>query len=354
MELMKDYHIEKRNDLNEMRSSQMTVQELRFFGIYLSRINARDIKTRIVRFSVEDFCKIMGFGRPDIQKLKATTDSLLVKLVHIPLASGGFKTVQLFKECTVDKDENGKWYVEIDAHDKVLPLMFDLKNYFTYDLWNILRLKSTNQIRMYEILKQRERFGTVELSLKELRELLGIAPDEYVRWDNFKKRVLDACQEALRKNTDICFTYEKGKIEQSGTCSSVIFRIKENTEYDNPLSLEEFINKRNSARKAKDDLADSSDGKAEMSDTEFLAAHYFVIKSYREHADPRMTDRGIVAFDDMYQRYYPSFGISDLDLDMRITGFIEIQAQALAKSKGNIQNFDSYILTCLKNQWHST
>ena len=46
-------------------------------------------------------------------------------------------------------------FYEIDAHDRALPLMFDFKNkYFKYELWNALRLKSPNQVRMYEILKQ--------------------------------------------------------------------------------------------------------------------------------------------------------------------------------------------------------
>ena len=50
--------------------------------------------------------------------------------------------------------------------------------YFKYELWNALCLKSLNQIRMYEILKQYEGLGRRELSVQSLRELLGIAPTE--------------------------------------------------------------------------------------------------------------------------------------------------------------------------------
>lgn len=51
-------------------------------------------------------------------------------------------------------DKLGEWFVEIRCSEEVMPYMFEMKkNYFTYQLWNALKLKSVNQIRMYEILK---------------------------------------------------------------------------------------------------------------------------------------------------------------------------------------------------------
>ena len=237
--------VEKRNVLNELRSSNMTVQELRFFSIYLSKINPWDISTRIVRFPIEDFQRIMGFGRLNIRQLRASTDSLLTKIVHVPTERGGYYAFQLFKECRIDQDDDGKWFMEIDAHDKALPLMFDFKNqYFKYELWNALRLKSSNQVRMYEILKQYEGLGKREITVAHLRELLGIAKNEYsdrTGWSNFKKYVLDSCQDALKQTTDICYTYERGKVGKGGKWITIIFHIQNNTEYVDQLTLSEFI-----------------------------------------------------------------------------------------------------------------
>lgn len=61
--------IEKRNVLNELRSNNMTVQELRFFSIYLSKINPWDISTRVVRFPIDEFQRIMGFGRLNMAQI---------------------------------------------------------------------------------------------------------------------------------------------------------------------------------------------------------------------------------------------------------------------------------------------
>ena len=242
--LSENFIVQKRNVLNELRNNNMTLQELRFFSIYLSKINPRDISTRKVRFPLSDFQKIMDFGRLNIGQLRASTDSLLTQLVHLPNENGkGYTSFQLFKECTVSQDELDEWYVEIDAHDKALPLMFDFKNrYFKYELWNALRLKSSNQLRMYEILKQYEKIGKREINVSELRELLGISSNEYPRWNNFKVRILDSCQQALKETTDICYTYERGKVGRGGKWISIIFYITKNTKYVDQLTLEEFIN----------------------------------------------------------------------------------------------------------------
>lgn len=236
--------VSKRNVLNEIRKNNMSLQELRFFSIYLSKINSHDISTRVVRFPLSDFQKIMEIGADmNINHFRTAIRKLLQQIVEVPSENGyGYTAFQLFKECTLERDKNDEWYVEIDAHDKALPLMFDFKNkYFSYELWNAIRLKSPNQVRMYEILKQYEKLGKREISVPELRELLGISPKEYERWDNFKRKVLDSCQKALKENTDICYTYERGKSGAGGKWLTIIFHISKNNGHKNKLSLEEFI-----------------------------------------------------------------------------------------------------------------
>jgi plasmid replication initiation protein len=243
--IRKNYLVKKRNVLNEIRANSMTLQELRFFSIYLSKINSKDQSTRVVRFSLDDFQAIMELdSRIKIDYMKRVTDSLLCKVVNVPDEHGGYTGFQLFKECTVSQDEKAEWYVEIDAHDKALPLMFEFQSrFFSYQLWNALRLRSSNQLRMYEILKQYEKIGSRVLGVEELKELLGIDKKEYGdRFDNFKKKVLDACRQALRETTDIKFTYEPyGKRGKGGKILFLKFTIETNTDYVDQLTLFEFI-----------------------------------------------------------------------------------------------------------------
>lgn len=250
--------VSKRNVLNELRSNNMTLQELRFFSIYLSKINPQDIDTRVVRFPLDDFQKIMNLGKLNITQLKSNIDSLLTKVVHVPNENGGFSAFQLFKRCRVNKDELDSWFVEINAHDDALPLMFDFKEkYFKYELWNALRLKSSNQIRMYEIMKQYEFIGHHEWSVQELRELLYIGENEYsgrTGWSDFRKNILDACQAALKESTDICYTYERGKTGKGGKWLTIIFHIEKNNDYIDQLTLADFIDMQPSSQLIEDDM----------------------------------------------------------------------------------------------------
>jgi len=247
--LKKNYLVEKKNVLSEFRSNKMSLQELRFFSIYLAKINARDVNTRVVRFEISEFQRIMGLNQPNINHLKNITDRLLGKIAHVPSESGkGYIAFQLFKECKVDQDTNGTWYVEIDAHDRALPLMFDYKkDYFTYQLWNSLHLKSSNQLKFYECLKRWEYKGVVTLSLEEIRDMLGLESHQHQRWERFRTIVLDICQKALEEYTDIKFTYDlirkgTGRGGASQTITHIKFTIKKNKNHVDPLSLNDFIN----------------------------------------------------------------------------------------------------------------
>ena len=225
----------KRNDLNELRANNFTLQELRFFSIYLSRIDHRDVSTKTVRFSLEDFKKIMEYQEINIPRLKETSQSIRKKCVHIPLESGGFSDIVLFDEFTVDKDNNGDWFVQISASSAALPFMFNFKNrYFKYELWNALRLNAPSHVRMYELLKQYESIGKREIRVDDLQEMLGTS---YNRWDRFKKSILDSSQQALKEITDISFTYERGKTGTGGKWISIIFHIFPNEPTDRQMVL---------------------------------------------------------------------------------------------------------------------
>ena len=258
--------ISKHNTLNALRPNDMTLQELRFFSIYLGKINPLDESTRVVKFSLSDFKAIIDLKSAiKINDIKTITRRLLQKIVEMPnehAAEGGYVSFQLFKECELSKNENEEWYVSIDAHDRALPYMFQFKgHYFKYGLWNTLRLKSRNQLRMYEILKQYENIGYRIVSVADLKGWLGIGGNEYTRFGDFKADVLDVCQEALIQYTDIAFTYEPyGKKGRGGKINQLKFNITKNKDYVDPLGLERFIDlKAQTAQTAQTDVVDAID-----------------------------------------------------------------------------------------------
>lgn len=249
MPIKKDYIIEKSNILIEIKNTNMTLQELRFFCIYLSKINSRDVDTRCVTFPMSEFQKIMGFGKLNIKQIQQSTNKLLCKVVNVPSSDGGYTGFTLFKRVRVFKDDFENWNLEINASDDALPLFFNLKgNYLTYELWNILSLKSVNQVRMYELLKRYEKLGIYEIKMSDLREYFCIEPTQYPRMERFKARILDDCQKALTENTDICFTYECGKRGSRGKWLTIVFHISKNDKHSDPMELNEFMDKQSASQ----------------------------------------------------------------------------------------------------------
>lgn len=235
------YKIERSNKLNTLRPTGMTLTEVRFLAIYQSKINARYLSTKKVTFSLENFCNIMEINKMSITIMKNIINGLLCKPVFIPNEDGsdGFTGVLLFKKCMLHS-LNDKWYIDIECSDEVLPYMFEMKkNYFTYELWNALKLKSVNQLRMYELLKQYEKIGERVILLTELKALLGIKNNQYSEYKIFKRDVILVCQKALEEHTDIEYNFEP--VKSGRKIYALKFTITKNKNFKDDLKLKEFI-----------------------------------------------------------------------------------------------------------------
>ena len=263
--LATDNWVSKSNVLNEIRNNRMTISQIRFFTIYLSKINPKDINSRVVTFKLDDYLKIMQIKQVNTTRLQKSAKGLLDIKVTIWDKKGqyssdglkGFIMCHMFNYFRFYKSNEGEWLVTIDCHNDIVKLMFDLrKHYFKYQLWNALQLTSVNQQRMYEILKQYEYAGIREVSIKDLREYLGLKPEEYKEWQNFKIRVLNAAQEAMANYTDIKFTWEvAGKRGKGGKINYIKFNIEKNSGYVRQLTLDEYITEQETA-----EIIDETDG----------------------------------------------------------------------------------------------
>lgn len=116
-----------------------------------------------------------------------------------------------------------RWVHKISySHDKncvalvfspdVAPHVANLsKNFTTYYLENIKKLKSPYAVRLYEQLSRwKNAEQTPELELDELRRLMGIEPHLYTKMLVFKK-LLNSCLEKINKHTDLQVSYTQRK-----------------------------------------------------------------------------------------------------------------------------------------------
>ena len=104
------------------------------------------------------------------------------------------------------------------------PFLLQLKNNFaTYQLKNILSLKSAYSIRMYELLNQYKVIGKRTIEIEELKLLLNI-PDSYRNNDILK--LLEKIKKELTSKTDLIFDFEA--IKESRQFKSFEFTIQYN------------------------------------------------------------------------------------------------------------------------------
>ncbi len=249
----------KSNRLTEMRNCNYTLAEQRLLAVYLSRINPKKPQVTTVTFTMDEFQKILGLGKLNVEYWRNAFESLITKTITFESQLDGkmsWTTAVVFQSITFSMGERiSENLVHLNASDAVLPLMFDLKkNYTKYQLWNCLRLSSSNQIRMYELLKQYEHVGIRVIPIIDLKEMLGLSDSSYPTWERFKTRILESCRKALAENTDICFEYEPQKTGRKFT--SIQFYIYRNKDYVDQLCLDEFLEKQPVTELAYDEFID--------------------------------------------------------------------------------------------------
>lgn len=122
--------------------------------------------------------------------------------------------------------------VKLRFADDVIPLLTDLQNRFTYyALEQVSCLTSVHAVRLYEMLIAWRSTGkTPVFEVADFRQQLGIEPDEYLRMEAFKRRVLDLAIKQINEHTDITAKYEQHKKGRSISGFSFTFKMKKSAQ----------------------------------------------------------------------------------------------------------------------------
>ncbi len=227
--------IVKDNKLIEAKYSLSTLQQKVILQA-ISRIEPTDTK-HIYKFSIMDFAESVDLkGSKTIYNQMATICDQLtdLKKFYIEKENGGIAYINWVASAEYVPKEA---VVEVEFSQKLMPYLLELKEQFTtYYLANIMALKSSYSIRLFELLKQYEKLGKRKIELENLRQLVGtteigqngeIIKEEYPLYANFKSRVIISAQKELKQKTDIYFNFKE--IKQGRKVVAIEFEILENT-----------------------------------------------------------------------------------------------------------------------------
>ncbi|WP_338473408.1 replication initiation protein (plasmid) [Niallia sp. XMNu-256] len=173
-----------------------------------SNIQPTDSDFKTYTLPIKEFTSLLGVkGQHKYSDLKRITKELMQKVFEVRIDK---KVIQVAWLSYVAYNES-EGTIDIRFDPFLRPYLLELKREFTsYKLENVVQLKSTYAIRIYELLKQYEKIQERTFSLSELRRLLG-AEDIYPAYGNFKQRVLMPAQKELENKTDISFDLEEIK-----------------------------------------------------------------------------------------------------------------------------------------------
>lgn len=127
--------------------------------------------------------------------------------------------------------EKDSGYIHIRFSEEVVPLITQLGENFTqYEIQKIVKLTSSYAIRLYELLIQWKSIGvTQKFTIDDLREKLGVEPEQYKELYNLKARVIDLAIKQINQHTDLRASYIQHKDGKTVTALTFSFKFKKPT-----------------------------------------------------------------------------------------------------------------------------
>ena len=208
------------NELVESRYN-LTLGEQRLIFTMIARIQPEDEDFKPYRISLSELAEFLGINKNHIYAdCKKITKKLLEKVVEIQEPGRLLQTHWVSSADYVD----GTGTVNLTFDPLLKPYLLQLKGNFTSSkLEMLLSFKSQYTMRMYSLIKQYERLNGREVDLQLLRSTLGIGKEQYKRYNDFKKDILESTQKELKDKADLTFEFEE--IKYGRRVGAIRFRI---------------------------------------------------------------------------------------------------------------------------------
>lgn len=212
MENLENKMIYKHNDLVQA-SYRLSISEQRVIAVLASLVNPNDNEFKPYRFAVKDFIKLIDTKSKNMyQVVEKLTDGLRNKGLTIRKNENGTTSILKINWLSSIEYFPGEGVVELCFDPKLKPVLLQLKTHFTsYKLKDVMTFRSTYSFRIYELLKQYLKLGERLFLLEDLRNLLGIEPEEYKLYGDFKRKILLTAQKDINEKTDVEFDFEEIK-----------------------------------------------------------------------------------------------------------------------------------------------
>lgn len=196
-------------------SYKLTLGEQRIIHVLTSMINKDDEEFKVYKLTIKEFVEILGSKNKNIYtEVARYIESLRERDLKIIKEKSTLKT----KWLSSAEYFHNEGYVELCFDPKLKPYLLLLKGRFTQlPLSQMMSFKKQYSSRLYELLKQYEKFGERKITIEELRDYLGIDYDQYPKYGNFKQKVLVEAEKEINNGTDLKISFAEIKAARKVT-----------------------------------------------------------------------------------------------------------------------------------------
>ena len=237
--------VKKQQDLIHNARYKLSELGIKTIAILISQIKVSDEDFKEYALKIDDIKRLAGDSKTKNTKhyVDVVTEDLMSKPFWIKN--------ERFNWVTYARWEEGSNIILFEIHRKLKPYLLEMqKNFLQYNIANILPLKSSYVIRLYELCKDHYAEATrykpnkksvqFDLKIERMRELFEI-PKSYQYSSGIKLRILDKAVEQFKEKTDIQISYTEQKIGRK--VDRVIITVRENNQGSNDYmrDLHSFI-----------------------------------------------------------------------------------------------------------------
>lgn len=209
---MTDIKIVKSNTLIRDYNFDLTLNEQKLLLMLIGNINNKiDTDFRVNTFKVANYMRLYNFveSGQNYALIKKQIQTLSNKCRWVTSADNADVSILLRWLNQVKINAKTK-EISMTLHDDMMPYLLQQKDNFTsYNLSNIIPMKSRYSIRLYEILKSYAYQRQVALSIDQIKAMLCATKHKTV--SNLVARVLTIALEEINRYTDLKVTYTAKK-----------------------------------------------------------------------------------------------------------------------------------------------
>jgi plasmid replication initiation protein len=227
------------NSLAEARY-ELTAREQKLLLYVIAMIEPEDEDFKRYVVNISEFAALADLQKDDLyRELRDLAKSLKQKPLIIPhhfdhqtksyldLVTSWFETAYIGK--------NGAGYFAVTLSPVLKPYLLQVKReFFRFRLYQVMQLRSGYAIRLYQWAKRWEFRKSVEISVQDLRTVLGAnnstgsseSRGNLAEYADFKRRAIKPAIDEINKKTDLSLGFRELKRAGSKAIDRLVFSIK--------------------------------------------------------------------------------------------------------------------------------